>query len=168
MTSHSLLIWCASINGEGSSRVSLDLITASSSYKSVVCVITVGSILEKSLAQAPLPLHVSIIVLPSVFRWYILQFLIKLFFPIFLFADHILVLDDYPFLIPFRQFLYFHQPNLLFSSSILWKFKSLAFSLLSSLRPTILVQSRHVQKRLASAYRLPLDRIKVTYHVPSL
>lgn len=168
MTLHSLLIWCASINGEGSSRVSYDLITAKSSYKSVVCVITLGSILEKSLARTPLPSHISIIVLPSIFRSYILQFLLKLLFPIFLFADQILVLDDYPFLIPFRQFLYFHQPNLLFPSSILWKLKSLAFSLLASFRPIFLVQSRHVQEQLSRSYKLPLARIKVTYHVPSL
>jgi hypothetical protein len=167
MKSSRLLIWAVSINGEGSSRVSRDLIRSSSDvFCSNICIVTKGTILHRQLCSSDLSPSIRLIVLPGFVRLYGVQILLKSILPLFLFADLVLVLDDFPFLIPYRQVLYFHQPNLLYPQTPLWKLKAFVFAFLSLFRPRVSVQTKHVRDRLSLRYKYPLNRISVSYHAP--
>ena len=162
------LIWAASVNGEGSSRVSCDLIRASSSvFCDVTCIVTRGSILYCQLSGEDLSSSIRLVVLPGCFRLYIVQFFVKTFLPLFLFADLALVLDDFPFLIPFRQVLYFHQSNLLFPRTLMWHLKSIVFSFLSLFRPRVAVQTVHVRDNFCLRFMYSTSKVSVTYHAPA-
>lgn len=168
MNDSRLLIWAASINGEGSSRVSFDLIRSSPAvFRDVTCIVTSGSILYRQLCGSDLSSSIRLVVLPSFFRLYYIQFLVKTFLPLFLLADLALVLDDFPFLIPYRQVLYLHQPNLLYPRTLMWHLKALAFAFLSLFKPRISVQTEHVRNRLSLRYGYPLQKISVSYHAPA-
>ena len=163
-----LLIWAVSINGEGSSRVSFDLIRASPAiFRDVTCVVSSESVLYRQLCASDLSASIRLVVLPSLFRQYYVQFFVKLLLPLFVFADLALVVDDFPFLIPYRQVIYLHQPNLLYPRSLMWRSKALVFAFLSFFKPRISVQTEHMRKQLSLRYGYPLNKISVSYHAPA-
>ena len=153
------LVYALNVNGEGSSRVTLSIIS------NLIHRLTPASIVisSKSLLELLLltqyqlsPLsnygilrtyrisNISIYVLPGFLRLPILAFVIKLLFPIFLLKTKILVMDDYPFLLSSKQLLFFQQANLLHTPSMQWIIRKFFFSFLLRSSPVVFLQSSYM------------------------
>lgn len=152
------LLWAVGINGEGSSLVTFAFIKhicmiCNDSQDKVTVVYTARSTLDGLIS----PFlsrndsnfkysNVNFIRCPAVARNYVIHFLIKAFAnPLFLFkADKVIVFDDFPFRLAPKQILYFHQPNLIYNNSIVWRVKRLAFRLLLSSSLIVYTQTNHM------------------------
>jgi len=149
------LLWAAGVNGEGSSVVTFSFVEflISSEDVSDVCIVyTSESTLSAKIALAEAcnagnhsSRNIRLVRLPKLCRLYPIHLLVKYFFPVSLWFRRCVVFDDFPFRLCPRQLLYFHQPNLIFGSTILWKLKRLAFMMLKTKRLTISFQTFHIR-----------------------
>jgi len=165
----SFLFWGANINGEGSSIVSVSLIISFLKHHSGLrfgVVVTHGSLLYNHLLSIDFPKSY-LIVIPSFLRVKIFSFLLKLFLPIGLFAERVLVLDDFPFLYCGRakQFVFLQQA-LIFSISFFGASRLLIFKLLCFSSPFIILQTLHMKKLLLAELNIPQKKILHFYHYP--
>jgi hypothetical protein len=157
MKSKSSLLWALGINGEGSSHVTFAFIkhicmlnTAKSNKISIIY--TASSSLDRLISsfllsyenngQSP---HVNFIRLPKFSRNYLFHFLLKATVNPNLFFDSVVVFDDFPFKRAAKQVLYFHQPNLIYNASLIWRIKRSAFKFLLSPSLAIYVQTCHMR-----------------------
>ena len=148
------LLWAAGVNGEGSSVVTFGFVEnlVTNQDTSDVCIIfTAKSTLSSKISSLSLSSaenlssrNVHLFRLPKVFRLYPIHFLIKFLFPVNIWFKRCVVFDDFPFRLASRQLLYFHQPNLIFGSSLLWKAKRFAFVILKPKTLLFNFQTRHI------------------------
>ena len=151
-----LIFWAGGINGEGSSKVAIKLIKAlleNSENINFKIFISSQSTLDNEIRENGLFNYSKICKLPKLYRSYPIQFLIKFFFPINFFCNALITLDDYPFRNASNQILYFHQPNIIFSEKIIWKFKKLVFNILMTNKIKIFVQTHHFKNALMNNFR---------------
>lgn len=149
------LLWAAGVNGEGSSMVTHQFIQAiidNNTFTDICIVYTAESTLSGKLqALEPSTLknlsyrRVCFVKLPKTLRNYGIHFFIKALFPVEIFFRRTFVFDDFPFRLCSRQLLYFHQPNLIFSESLVWQIKRMAFQVLKTGDLTINFQTRHIR-----------------------
>lgn len=157
MKSQSHLLWALGVNGEGSARVTFAFIKnlcAENSLSSSMTTILYSSgstldqliscYLRSTLSSVHNP-NVRFIRLPKVARNYIFHFMLKFCIGPFLPYESVVVFDDYPFRFLSSQVLYFHQPNLVYNNSILWRIKRLSFRLLLSPSLTVYIQTKHMR-----------------------
>jgi len=163
-----LILWAAGINGEGSSKVTLSIIKAlinKYDNKKFKIFISSGSILFSKLKEENLLINNSINYLPKIYRLYPIQFLTKLLFPINLFCQSLITIDDYPFRNANNQILYFHQANLVFSNKFIWKLKRLVFNALHTKKLKIFVQSKQMSYFFKNKFpNFRLNEIFFEYH----
>ena len=144
-----LILWAVGINGEGSSKVALNLIKSlfnSSLNNNFKIFISDKSSLAEELFSNNLLNKSQICILPKIYRIYPIQFFLKFFLPINSFCKGLITLDDYPFLNAKNQILYFHQPNLLFSEKFIWKIKRLVFNILLTKSLKVFLQTKHFRR----------------------
>lgn len=156
------LLWAAGINGEGSSVVAFSFvenIVANQDVSDVFIVYTSKSTLSSKLASLTASTidslssrNVYLLRLPKACRMYPIHFLIKCFLPVNIWFKRCVVFDDFPFRICSRQLLYFHQSNLIFGSSILWRIKRLAFKMLKPKSMTLNFQTCHIKDSFVRAF----------------
>jgi hypothetical protein len=156
------LLWAVGVNGEGSSVVTfsfVECILKSHAISDVCIVLTANSTLSEKLILRNIrknenlsSRNIYLIQLPKVFRIYPIHFLIKYLFPVNLFFRRCVVFDDFPFRLCSRQLLYFHQPNLIFGFSLLWKIKRLAFVMLKPKSLTVNFQTCHIRDSFVRAF----------------
>lgn len=146
-----LIFWAVGTNGEGSSKVVVNLIKAlikGSKSNDFKVFISSKSTLAEEIRSNNLLNNSNIYKLPKIYRYYPIQFLIKFCIPVNFFCKGLITLDDYPFRNSENQILYFHQPNLIFSEKFIWKIKRFIFNILLSKRLKIFVQTKHIKKDL--------------------
>ncbi len=156
------LLWAAGVNGEGSSVVTLSFVEyflANQEISDVCIVYTDKSSLSAKLvsldaceAEKLYLRNIYFMRLPKVCRAYPIHFLVKYFFPVNKWFRRCVVFDDFPFRLCSRQLLYFHQPNLIFGSSPLWRVKRLAFVMLKSKCLVINFQTYHMRNSFTRAF----------------
>lgn len=156
------LLWAAGINGEGSSVVTFGFVEcflACQGFSDVCIVYTAKSTLSariNSLNACDIEKlssrNIRLVRLPKACRLYPIHFLIKCFFPVNIWFRRCVVFDDFPFRLCPRQLLYFHQSNLIFSSSLLWKIKRIAFVMLKPKSLTVNFQTFHVRDSFVRAF----------------
>lgn len=164
MKFRSHLLWALGVNGEGSSRVTFAFIKSicsgnSLSLSKVTIVYSSGSTLSQLISSflESMPLvssypNVRFVKLPKIARNYLLHFIIKFCAGPLLAFDSVVVFDDFPFRFLPRQVLYFHQPNLVYNSSMFWCVKRLTFRLLLSPSLTIYMQTLHMRDSFISTF----------------
>ena len=156
------LLWAAGVNGEGSSVVTFGFVQnlAANNDTSDVCIVYTAkstlssklSLLKPSDIQNLSSRNVHFLRLPKVFRLYPFHFLAKLLLPVHIIFKRCVVFDDFPFRLASRQLLYFHQSNLIFGSSLLWKTKRLAFVILKPSTLILNFQTHHIQRSFVSVF----------------
>tara|TARA_B100000963_G_C22574260_1_gene647609 strand:- start:1005 stop:1514 length:510 start_codon:yes stop_codon:yes gene_type:complete len=154
-----LIIWSVGTNGDGSSQLVSKLINAFDRNQENIKIfifISKYSLLERKIVDYKFK-KIEIIKLPSFFRNNLIQLIIKFFAIGFIFRKNILVLDDFPFL-DFglsNQTLLLHQPNLCYlkNKSLFWKSKRIAFALMLNNRTKVIIQTKHMAKRLMIKYK---------------
>jgi len=149
------LLWAAGVNGEGSSIVTfqfIECLLSNHDFHDLCIVYTAKSTLSlKLLPLTPVDLerlslrNIYFVKLPKICRNYFFHFLVKCFLPMDLWFQRCIVFDDFPFRLSSRQLLYFHQPNLIFGVSQLWRIKRLAFVILKTKRLTVNFQTFHIR-----------------------
>ena len=166
MRARSHFLWAVGINGEGSSLVTFSFIkhiclNVDLHHHSTTIVYSARSTLDvliKSFLADNDSIHlnpsIKFIRLPPISRNYLIHFLFKFFAdPLRLFsADNIIVFDDFPFKHSAHQVLYFHQPNIIYNNTCVWRIKRFAFRLLLSPSLTLYVQTRHMQNAFFSKF----------------
>ena len=149
------LFWAAGVNGEGSSVVAFAFVKnlVYNQDESNVCIVYTSqstlSLKLESLSPSAIDnlssRNVQLLQLPKWCRLYPIHFLIKCCFPVNIFFKRCVVFDDFPFGLASRQLLYFHQPNLIFGTSPLWKIKRLVFVMLKSKSLIFNFQTHHIR-----------------------
>jgi len=155
LTNETDVFWAAGINGEGSSVVAFSFIehlVVNQDVSNMFIAYTAKSTLSEKISSLNLSAleslssrHIYLFRLPKAFRLYPIHFLVKFCFPIGMFSRRCFVFDDFPFRLCSRQLLYFHQPNLIYGSSLLWKIKRLAFVMLKPKSLMLNFQTCHIR-----------------------
>jgi len=159
-----ILIWALGINGEGSSVVVSEFISALFAHPqlrplTIVCSRR-STLSERVYSLQSFPKHqnsrlIRLIFLPKFFRSYPIHFALKLFLPVQFFYRAVITFDDFPFFLAKKQLLYFHQPNLIFNIALIWRIKRLAFKLLLNRNIVIYFQTNHIRKAFFSNFHYP-------------
>lgn len=160
----SRLLWALGINGEGSARVTYAFIKYicsprhNSSHRTTV-VYTACSTLEElihpllSTSNVSSPIrNVRFVRLPKLFRNYLVHFAIKTIINPSILFNSIVVFDDYPFRFAERQVLYFHQPNLIYNQSFIWRLKRHVFKILLSNSLVVYIQTKHMRTSFVQTF----------------
>ena len=154
-----LIIWSVGTNGDGSSQLVSNLIKSFDrnqlNYK-ILIFLSKDSLLENKIMDFKFK-KIKIIKLPDFFRNNLFHLFIKTFAFVLIFRKNLLVLDDFPFL-DFglsNQTLLLHQPNLCYfkNKSIFWRFKRLALHLMLNSKTKVIIQTKHMAKRLMIKYK---------------
>ena len=166
MKSNQYLLWALGVNGEGSARVTFafiqNLFTEKSLIRSHTTILytsdstldqLISSYLQSQPSSVPIQ-NVRFIRLPKIARNYILHFTLKFFIGPFFTYQSVVVFDDYPFRFLSNQVLYFHQPNLVYNSSILWRIKRLTFRILLSRSIAVYFQTKHMRDSFVHKFGL--------------
>ena len=74
---------------------------------------------------------------------------------LFLGKKSLIVLDDFPFFLMKNQILLVHQPNLVYlnNKKLIWRLRRLAFRILLPKECTIVVQTKHMAKKIGELYK---------------
>lgn len=164
MKSEQFLLWALGINGEGSARVTFAFIKSiclsqSLSSSRTIILYSSGSTLDQLIScylQSKLSAghnpNVRFVRLPKIARNYLFHFILKFIAGPFLTYESVVVFDDFPFRFLHRQILYFHQPNLIYNNSLLWRIKRLAFHLLLSPSLIVYIQTTHMRDSFILKY----------------
>ena len=146
-----ILIWALGINGEGSSVVVSEFISALFAHPqlrplTIVCSRR-STLSERIYSLQSFPKHQN--------SSYPIHFALKLFLPVQFFYRAVITFDDFPFFLAKKQLLYFHQPNLIFNIALSWRIKRLAFKLLLNRNIVIYFQTNHIRKAFFSNFHFP-------------
>lgn len=160
-----LILWAAGINGEGSSIVAFNLIKSLIEHYDKLnfnVVISAKSTLEEKLDDINLLDNSKILRLPRIYRLYPVQVLAKTIINMNYYCEALITLDDYPFRNASNQILYFHQPNLIFSEKLIWKFKRLFFNFLRTKQLKIFLQTKHIYNSFLNKF-IDISNTKVFF-----
>lgn len=164
MNTKSHLLWALGINGEGSSHVTFAFIrhiflSYRFSNNRATIVYTAQSSLDELISSLLFSekanissSRVKFLRLPRISRNYLIHFMMKFFFNPLLFFDSVVVFDDFPFKHADNQLLYFHQPNLIYNSSMFWNIKRFVFRLLLSSSLVVYVQTFHMRDAFVARF----------------
>ena len=162
-----IIIWANGTNGEGSSNVVFSLVNAAFKNNNIsrntYIIISKDTVIHNLITKNSMN-TTNVIVLPAIFRSYLLHSIIKLFFPIQFFGKRLLTLDDYPFRFYKKQILYFHQAGILYGASLNWHIRRLFIRILISNNLFIFTQTDHIKDKLINIFKIERDNILTNLH----
>ena len=152
-----LILWTLCTNGEGSSLISNELIKSLlKKYQNNKIVVSKSSILYKHLIRNDLikKYNNNFVILPSFYRNYLIQILIKNLFPINLFCNKLITMDDFPFANHKNQILYFQQAGIVHGKEFRWLLRRNLFKLLINKDLLIYTQTIHMKSALKKRFKI--------------